>query len=352
MISSWFVGDLVLERDDAKVKHVIHAIGTSSHERGKEFKAKHCPNQNPIIYNSYEGVYNDKDVDIVYIGTPHAFHYRDSMAAITAGKNVLCEKAFTMNASQAKELIKAAKEKNVYISEAMWLRHRPLVRELVRVLHEEKAIGNILRAFTDFSSGVGDIASLPPDSRYRDLALGAGALLDIGVYVLTWITLALRGDASAEIEIPQIMASQIHEEGIEITTSAVLHYPSTGRHGIATCTTKELGRPGEIFAVIYGTEGCVEVEGRAPSIPESFTVWPKQLSGESDRCQFPREKYKGKRYDFTTPGRGFTYEADNVALDVLEGRKESRIIPWAETVHVMEIMDEIRRQGGTVYPGE
>jgi predicted dehydrogenase len=104
--------------------------------------------------------------------------------------------------------------------------------------------------------------------------------------------------------------------------------------------------------VIHGTEGFVEVEGRAPSIPESFTVYPKQKGGSADRCFFKREMWQGQRHEYAPLGRGFVYEAQNTALDVLAGRKESSIMPGAETLYIMEIMDEIRRQGKTIYPGE
>lgn len=349
MISSWFVEDLLLDRPDAKVNHVIQAIGSSNLQKGQEFANKYCPGQSPQVYDSYGQVYLDADVDIVYIGTPHGYHYRDCMEAITAGKNILCEKAFTLNAEQAKEIFEAAQSKGVYIAEAMWLRHRPLFRELKRLLHEDRVIGDVVRVFSDFASGV-DIASLPATSRYRDLTLGAGSLLDIGVYSLTWVTMALDGTGSTEM--PNIMAAQTHEEGIEVTTSAILRYPSTGRQGISTCTTKILGPPGEVFAVVHGTHGYIEIEGRTPSAPDFFTVWAKQDGGNPDRCLFPRETCAGNKYNFPKVGRGFVWEAENTALDVLAGRKESSIMPWAETIRIMEIMDEIRRQGETVYAGE
>jgi len=90
--------------------------------RCEDFANKYCPGESPKLYDSYESVYNDPDVDVVYIGTPHAFHKQNMLDAIAAGKNVLCEKAFTINAAEAKEVLEAAKAKNVYVHEAMWLR--------------------------------------------------------------------------------------------------------------------------------------------------------------------------------------------------------------------------------------
>ncbi|KAJ5917318.1 hypothetical protein N7466_010872 [Penicillium verhagenii] len=350
LISSWFVEDLLLTQTDAKVNHIVHAIGASTLEKGQKFAAQYCPIQNPTIYDSYEKVYSDPEVDVVYIGTPHGLHYEECMKAIAAGKNILCEKAFTMNAKQAREIFEAAEKKNVYIAEAMWLRHRPIYLKLRELIHENKIIGDVTRVFSDFASEI-DIPSLPPTSRYRDLALGAGSLLDIGVYSLTWLAMALEKNGN-NVEMPKILASQTHEEGIEVATSAILQYPR-GALGIASCTTKTKGSPGKIFAVIHGTKGHIEVSGNAPSFPESFTVWERQADpGTAEKVLFDKEQYKNKTYTFPKVGRGFIWEADNTALDVLEGRKQSHFVPWATTIRLLDIMDEIRRQGGTVYPGE
>ena len=338
LISSWFVEDLVLDRHDAKAKHIVQCIGSSSIDKGRAFASKHCPNVSPTIYASYEEVYADPNVDCVYIGTPHSFHKQNCLDAIAAGKNVLCEKAFSINAREANEVIVAAKEKGVYVHEAMWLRHRPLVAELRKLLFEDKAIGDVFRMFSDFGLHV-DIPSLPPTSRYKVPKLGAGTLLDLGIYPLTWAFLALDPNAPDNSERPTIHASQTHLHGVEVTSSVILQYPSTGRQGVISSTTMSNGMS-DIIVRIQGTDGYVEVEGPAPSHPESFTVYPRK----------GKEQLEGKKYDYPKVGRGFIYEADNTAIDIAGGRKESALMPWKETIQVMEIMDEIRKQGGTRYP--
>ncbi|KAI1270688.1 dimeric dihydrodiol dehydrogenase [Xylariaceae sp. FL1019] len=343
MISSWFVEDLVLPRPDAPVKHVIHAIGSSSRAKGEAFVAKHCPHSKPAIYDSYEAACRDPDVDIVYIGTPHAFHKKNCLEAIAHGNNVLCEKAFTLNAREAREVFAAAKAKGVYIAEAMWLRHRPLFKTLMKLLYEDKIIGDVFRMWSDFGREW-DIPNLPATSRYRDLALGAGTLLDLGIYSLTWGLTTLDPKTPNQSETPKILATQTFEVGIEVATSIVLHYGSSGRQGVITSTTKVDGNP-DMVARIEGTKGTIEVVGPTTSDPQYFIVYPKFSTDDEGNTK----RGEGKRFDFETPGRGYTYEADATALDLLAGKEESDVMPWSESVRVMEIMDEIRRQGGTVY---
>lgn len=334
----------MIERADAKAKHVIQCIGSSSLEKGKDFAAKYCPKASPAIYGTYEQVYNDPNVDCVYIGTPHSFHRQNCLDAIAAGKNVLCEKAFTINAKEATEVFDAAEKKGVYIHEAMWLRHRPLVAELMKLLFEDKVIGDVFRMSSDFSLLV-DIPSLPETSRYKDPKLGAGTLLDTGIYPLTWAILALDPNTPHNSEMPQILATQTHLHGVEVTSSVLIQYPSTGRQGLVTSTTMS-GYREPVVCRIQGTEGHIDVEGTAPSHPLSFTVFRRKQGTKSDK----KDDFESVKYDYPQIGRGFIYEADNTALDIAAGRKESSIMPWKETLRVMQIMDEIRRQGGTRYP--
>jgi len=314
-------------------------------QKCQDFAAKYCPKASPTLYASYEAVYADENVDCVYIGTPHAFHKKNCLDAIAAGKNVLCEKAFTLNAREAKEVVDAARQKGVYLHEAMWLRHRPLVAQLRKLLYEEKAIGDVFRMFADFALEV-DIPSLPETSRHRNVKLGAGSFLDIGIYSLTWAILALDPGTPQHSERPLVLAAQTHRHGVEVTTSVLLQYPSTGRQGIATSSTVANGDP-NVICRIEGTQGYIEVEGPTGSLPLSFTVYPKR---EGDPNSGGATKPSGKKYDFPRVGRGFVYEADDTALDIAAGRKESQIMPLSETIHVMELMDSIRKQGGTKYP--
>jgi predicted dehydrogenase len=340
LISSWFVQDLVLPRPDAKARHVIQAIGSSSLNKGKDFANEHCPRISPTIYGSYEEVYADPSVDIVYIGTPHAFHARNCMDAIAAGKHVLCEKAFAMTAAEARKVFNLARARGVFIMEAMWTRFFPLMRTLQAVLHEEKAIGRIQRIFCDFSLDM-NIESLGPDSRLKNPKLGAGTLLDIGIYSVTWGLLALDPNIGDHAQKPSLIASQTLSSNIDVATALILSYPSGAQ---AVLTSSSSFKTAHDFCRIEGTEGFITVSGPAASAPETFVVHAKANASNVD------SGVSGKKYEFDKPGRGFYWEADAVAIDIAEGRTENAIMPWAETIRVLQILDETRRQGGARFP--
>lgn len=290
------------------------------------------PGKLPTVYGSYAECYNDPNVDVIYIGTPHAFHKQNCLDAINAGKHVLCEKAFTLNAKEAKEVIDAAQAKGVFLMEAMWTRFYPLVRTLHDLLHKEKVIGEVCRMFADFELDI-DRRTLSGDNRYKDPALGAGSLLDVGVYVLTWGLVCLDAGVPDEAETPKVVSAQTLEDGVDIMSSMVLFYPSTGRQGILTSTT--LGKSDRDFGRIEGSKGVIKITGLTSS-PDSFRVILK--SGEE------------KEYHFDKPGRGFGWEADAVAVDVTERRKQNAIMPLKATLRVMQILDQVRRDGGAKFP--
>ncbi|KAJ3545824.1 hypothetical protein NM208_g2314 [Fusarium decemcellulare] len=296
LISSWFVADLVIQRSDAKANHVVQAIGSSSLEKGQDFAAKHCPNAEPTVYASYEQVYADQNVDCVYIGTPHAFHKKNCLDAISAGKNVLCEKPFTINAREATEVLDAARKKGVYVAEAMWLRHRPMVLELRKVLFEQQAIGDVVMMTSQYALPV-DINSLPPTSRYKDPGLGAGSLLDVGIYPLTWAIISLEEQSSDTSELPYITASQTHVGGVEVTTSVILKYSSTGRHGILNSTFLTQAAAPDTVCRIQGSSGFVDIIGKDASHPSSFIIYRRSSGGQ----------FEPDKRDYPHPGQGFTF---------------------------------------------
>jgi predicted dehydrogenase len=234
--------------------------------------------------------------------------------------------------SEAEEVIAEAKQQGVFLMEAMWTRFMPLVEILRQLLHQEMVIGDIHRASCDFSLAM-DVSSLPPTSRLKIPALGAGSLLEIGIYSLTWVILAVDSDFCHEQ--PQVLASQVICEGIDIATTAILTYPN-GKQGVATSSMSITSSSS--FCRIEGSNGFVIVDGPAASVPQSFTVHV--------HTQDP------VKYEFEAPGRGYYWEADAVALDIAANKKENYVMPLAETVRIMSLMDEIKRQGGATLSFE
>lgn len=333
-ISTELVKDLIIPRSDAKAKHIIQAIGCSSLQKGEAFAKSLIPTLSPTIYGSYTECYNDPNVDLIYIGTPHTSHKQNCLEAIAAGKHVLCEKAFTINARDAREVFAAAKERGVFIMEAMWTRFFPLTQALQRALHTDKLVGEIVRVFADFGLDI-DIKKFGPESRLKNRALGAGSLLDIGIYSLTWGLLCLDQGIGENAETPKVTSFQSLEDGVDMTSSILLFYPKTGGQGILTSS---MGVSSDrIFARVEGSKGTIFLEG-GTSCPSKFRFVPKAKDQEE------------QVFDFDHPGSGLFYEADAVALDIQAGRKENALMPWSETIRVLDIMDGIRHANGALFP--
>lgn len=339
MISNWFASDLL--KPDWPQKSAIHeivAVGASSLDKSKKFISgvitPASPDVTPTAHGSYQEVYDNANVDCIYVGTPHSFHRQNCLDAIAAGKHVLCEKPFALNAKEAEEVFAAAKTQGVFIMEAMWTRFYPLVRKIQDLIFKEQKLGTVYRTFCDFGLVI-DIPNLPAGSRYKDPALGAGSLLDIGIYSLTWGVITSTDKAGEAAEDPQVSSTQTLNHGVDTASSVLLRYPSTGKQSICTSTTDVTG-PTD-FARIEGSRGHIVVQGPTPSAPESFSFYPSDGGPEEEYC-------------FEKPGFGLFWEADAVAHDIAAGRKENATMPWAETVRLMRIMDGIRRRGGARFP--
>lgn len=325
LISSWFFG--VLSRSDAAAQHTIAAIGSSSVQKGKDFAAKHCPAQTTGMYDSYKGVYDDPNVEIVYIGTPHPMHHASVMDAIAAGKHVLCEKPMAMNAQQGHEMVEAARKKGVFLMEAILTRFFPATKELQRLIHADKVIGDVSAVWVDFGL-FQPIKGRDPASRTASKRLGAGALLDIGIYSLTWTSVVL--DAVPNVR-PNVSANMIfseHEDPndrVDEQVTVILQYPEQRTQAI--CTASLLYKSPEIFARIERSKGSISVGGPAAAKPGFFVV--KVRDDEERKLDFPVE------------GKGFHYEADAVALDIRAGRLENETCPLSTTQTILSRMNGV-----------
>ncbi|KAK9350031.1 hypothetical protein V1523DRAFT_436698 [Lipomyces doorenjongii] len=321
LVASWFVSDIILSRPDAKARHIIKAVGSSMVVKGIEVVEKNCPEQRTKVYGNYYEVYDDPEVDIVYIATPHALHKKNCIDAIQRGKNVLCEKPLAINKAEAQVLVDLAKAKNVFLMEGVWTRYTPLVARLKELIHVEHIIGEVSRVFVDFGLDM-NLQDLPSDSRLKSPELGK-IILDTGL--------------GLESTQPSIAASQSVVDGMDYISSVILTYPGkTPRQGILTCSLCYKTAPE--FMRIEGSHGSILVSGQAASYPDTIVVRHKD------------ESKRDESLSFSHVGFGFYYEADAAALDILNGRKNNSLLPLDETLFMLNLMDNVRAIGGLVYP--
>jgi len=260
---------------------------------------------------SYRALVDDPQVDAVYVATPHPMHLEPALLALDAGKAVLVEKAFTMNGGDARRLVDAARRAGVFLMEGMWTRFLPHVAEIRRLVGDG-ALGEILSVTADHGQW------FPADPRSRLFArdLGGGALLDLGVYPVSFASMILGRPSRISALVGPAFT------GVDGQTSMVLGHPS-GAHAVLTCTSLAVT---PTRAAVVGTDGRIEVDRRFYA-PTSFTFFPRH--GEPVRYERPQ------------PGIGLYHEAEEVARCVGAGKLESPLMPLDETVSIMETMDAV-----------
>lgn len=354
-IAEVFTKDLLANpalRDVHDVRHeVAAAASSSSKDRASEFLAKVKAPSSAKAYGSYSELVADADIDIIYVATPHSHHFQNAMLALEAGKNVLCEKALTVTASQARKLVETARAKGVFFMEAVWTRYFPLSIQ-VRDLISSGAIGNVYRTIADLSVGRdkpdGKI-DFDDSNRMVNPDLAGGALLDLGIYALTWVFQSLyHVQPEEEKEAPNVLAAvNKYHTGADETTSIVLQFPKHKSHGLALTSLRvasDVDGQGTSGAAIriQGSEGEIQVIGPA-YCPLQYKVIKKDGKVDVVDCPIPKDPESGW-------GQGMFWEADECARCLRDGRKESKSLPWTESIVIMEVMEETLRQGGVVYP--
>jgi predicted dehydrogenase len=297
----------------------VAAVGSRDGHRARDFAQRHAPSA--TAHGSYEALVADPDVDVVYVATPHSHHRDHALLAITAGKHVLVEKAFTRNEAEAREVLDAARTAGVFVMEAMLTRHLPHVAA-IRALIAQGEIGEVRSVTANYGSN----AAFDPAHRLFAPELAGGALLDIGVYPLAFATdlLGPPDDVTA--------VGLLAPTGVDAQSTVVLRY---GDRATATLSSSVLARSATSL-VIAGTGGRIEVVDRF-MVPTAFSVvW-------ADGAR--------RDYDGYTPGAK-QYEAAEVARCVADGLTESPRMSWRDTLDLMRAMDAARAELGVVYPDE
>ncbi|WP_030379662.1 MULTISPECIES: Gfo/Idh/MocA family protein [unclassified Streptomyces] len=316
-IAAAFTADLV-DLPDAEVV----AVASRSTESAKAFADRFGIGR---AYGDWESLARDEDVDVVYVATPHAAHRAAAGLCLEAGRNVLCEKAFTLNLREAEELVALAKEHGGFLMEAMWMYCNPLVRRL-KALVDDGAIGEVRTVQADF----GLAGPFPPAHRLRDPAQGGGALLDLGVYPVSFAQLLL-GEPTGITS-----RAVLSEEGVDLQTGSLFTWDS----GALASLHCSINGGTAVVASVTGSKGRIDI----PSgffHPERFVLHRDGRDPE----EFTADPADG-------PRTSFRHEAREVMRALRAGEKESPLVPLEGTLAIMRTLDTIRAQIGVRYPGE
>lgn len=298
----------------------ITAVGSRSQSGADAFAAEF---EIPHAHGSYEELIADPDVDIIYVSTPHPMHADNAIMALEAGKHVLVEKPFTLTAAEARRVRDVARARGLLAMEAMWTRYLPhmvRVRELVR----SGALGEIRAVFADHTQRI----STDPTHRLNALELGGGALLDLGIYPISFAWDVLGAPISA------VASARLADTGADAEIATIL----THRGGALSTSISSSRAVGPNVATILGTEGRIEIDA-VWYTPTSFRV----LSAEHTVVE---------EFVSSVDGRGMQFQALAAEEIIAAGGTDSAVLPIDESVAIMELLDDLRAQVGVRYPGE
>jgi len=318
MIGVGHIGDLTAPTLAAIPQIQCYGVASRTLEKAEAFARKYGFQK---AFGSYEDLVRDPEVELVYVATPHSHHYEHMELAISHGKHVICEKAFTLNAEQARKIRAHAAQKGVFLAEAIWTRYMPS-RKLIDDILASGIIGrpDVLTANLSYPN------SHRP--RLTDPALAGGALLDVGVYGLNFALMHFGDD------IEKIQSSvRMTDTGVDGMENITIFY----RDGRMAVLTHSIYSRSDRKGIIHGDKGYIVVENI--NDPQSVCVYDTQ-----DRllrhCPVPEQI------------SGYEYEFQEAVRCIREGKTEADSMPLATSVQMMELMDQLRRQWGLVYPQE
>ena len=312
-IAHKFAQDLQLVPDA-----VLTAVGSRNKEKADSFGGQYGAE---FCYGSYAELFDSKEVDVIYIATPHTSHRELSIMAMKAGKHVLCEKPFGINRKDSAAMIEVARDEGVFLMEALWSRFNPSIVRL-KELVDNNEIGDVVYLHADFAFYSLDRSE---DGRLLNPDLGGGTLLDIGIYPIFLAYLILgRPDKI-------LASSNFYKTGVEIQTSMIFSY-----EGAQAILYSGLNSKSEMKAEISGTRGAIFLDPRWHET-EGYSI-------EADGKQ--------QHFDLPTQGNGYTYEIEEVNECIASGQRQSKMWSHQNSLDLMELMDEVRALGGIKFPFE
>lgn len=299
-------------------KAELWSVGSRDKEKAQRFAQQYGFAR---AYGSYAEMLSDPELELVYIATPHSHHYEYGMMALRCGKHVLCEKAFTMNARQAKEMRDYAKEHKLFLAEAIWTRYQPS-RKIIDDAVASGIIGNPTLLTANLSEA---IYSIP---RLHDPNLGGGALLDVGVYGINFALMHF-GDEVERVD----STMQLAPSGVDGQESITICFKdgkmAVLTHGLFSHTEKK--------CIIYGDKGSIVVDSiNNPHNMKVYDLWEHLVQD----------------VDMPEQVTGYEYEYREVIDAIEAGLLEAPSMPLSETVFIMELMDSIRESWGLRFPCE
>ncbi len=298
----------------------LTAVASRTIGKVKEFAEKY---KVPKSYGSYIQLANDPEIDVVYIATPHTFHLENAVMCMRKGKSVLCEKALTINAEEAREMVRVAREENVFLMEAMIPRHIPLIKKSLKWIDDGK-IGEV-RIVKASRCARGEFSD---ESRILNPKFGGGSLLDLGVYVISFAFQVL-----GKFPIESVGVSHIGHLGSDEQGAALLKFDK----GEIADLTFALRTEAVNDAYIFGTKGYIKLH-------DLFAVPTKaSLFVNKEEVEIIEEPIIGN---------ALNYEAEEVMRCMKKGLKESPFMPPDESIKIMEVMDKIRKPWGLVYSND
>jgi predicted dehydrogenase len=313
-IAELFVNDLLL------TGHQVAAVGSRSQSSADRFATAFGITK---AHGSYEALAADPDVDIIYIATPHPQHFAAAELALNAGKHILVEKAFTINSAEAAEIVSLAQAKGLVVLEAMWTRFLPHMCRIRKII-AAGTIGEIRSLTADHRQKLPD----DPKHRLNALELGGGALLDLGIYPISFTWDIMGKPASIKA------SATFRETGADAQVATIFHYAS----GAMATTLSSSDSAGPNRASVVGTKGRIDIDGVWYS-PTTFRV-------------YDNENAVVETFHAPVAGRGMQFQADEAERLIASGSLSSEIMPPSQSVQIMQTLDEVRELIGLRYPSE